>query len=110
MCVTPLRTLPRRIAKLLRVKTSKSNGKLVSLDEYIEGMKKGQKFIYFLSGDSDEVSMGSYGHVDAVIVGGGVGRSAGGACRPHISFHVTPMPLPPPRASLGMYRRSARLR
>jgi len=43
-----------RIAKLLRVKTSKSNGKLVSLDEYIEGMKKGQKFIYFLSGDSDE--------------------------------------------------------
>jgi len=41
-----------RIAKLLRVRTSKSDGKLISLDTYVKRMKDGQKNIFFLSGDS----------------------------------------------------------
>lgn len=44
----------RRIAKLLRVETSKSDGKVISLDQYVERMKEDQRYIYFLSGDSRE--------------------------------------------------------
>jgi len=41
-----------RIASLLRYKTTKSDDKYVSLDEYIENMKEDQKEIYFLTGES----------------------------------------------------------
>ncbi len=39
-----------RLAKLLRVYTSKSDDKLTTLDEYISRMKDGQKSIYYLAG------------------------------------------------------------
>ncbi|KAJ6807626.1 endoplasmin-like protein [Iris pallida] len=43
-----------RLAKLLRFETTKSEGKLVSLDEYISRMKSGQKDIFYLTGTSKE--------------------------------------------------------
>ncbi|GIL89128.1 hypothetical protein Vretimale_16178 [Volvox reticuliferus] len=43
-----------RLAKLLRVHTSKSGDKLTTLDEYISRMKEGQKSIYYLAGASKE--------------------------------------------------------
>jgi len=43
-----------RLAKLLRFESSKSDGKLVSLDEYISRMKAGQKDIFYLTGSSKE--------------------------------------------------------
>jgi len=43
-----------RLSKLLRFLSSKSNNKLVSLDEYVSRMKKGQKSIYFLAGENLE--------------------------------------------------------
>ncbi|CAM0908753.1 unnamed protein product [Alopecurus aequalis] len=43
-----------RLAKLLRFESSKSDGKLVSLDEYISRMKSGQKDIFYLTGSSKE--------------------------------------------------------
>lgn len=39
-----------RLAKLLRFQTSKSGSKEIGLDTYIEGMKEGQKSIYYLAG------------------------------------------------------------
>lgn len=39
-----------RLAKLLRVHTSKSPDKLVSLDTYVARMKPEQKEIYFIAG------------------------------------------------------------
>lgn len=46
-----------RLSKLLRFQTSKSDGKLISLDEYVSNMKKDQKQIYYLAGASlEEVS------------------------------------------------------
>ncbi|MCK5543148.1 MAG: molecular chaperone HtpG [Desulfobacterales bacterium] len=39
-----------KIASLLRYKTTKSDGKYISLDEYIENMKDDQKEIYFITG------------------------------------------------------------
>jgi len=39
-----------RIAKLIRVQTSKSDGKWISFAEYISGMKDYQKDIYFIPG------------------------------------------------------------
>ncbi len=41
-----------RLAALLRYKTTKSGDKYISLDEYIENMKKDQKEIYFLTGEN----------------------------------------------------------
>ena len=43
-----------RLTKLLRYKTSKSEDKYVSLEEYVERMPESQKSIYFLTGDSIE--------------------------------------------------------
>ncbi|XP_057423183.1 endoplasmin homolog [Lotus japonicus] len=43
-----------RLAKLLRVETSKSEGKLTSLDQYISRMKAGQKDIFYITGSSKE--------------------------------------------------------
>ncbi|CAE7379298.1 HSP90B1, partial [Symbiodinium microadriaticum] len=41
-----------KLAKLLRYKTSKSEGKFISLDEYVSGMASWQTDIYFLAGES----------------------------------------------------------
>jgi len=41
-----------RLAALLRYKTTKSEGKYVTLDEYIANMKDGQKEIYYLTGEN----------------------------------------------------------
>ncbi|MBF0233670.1 MAG: molecular chaperone HtpG [Desulfamplus sp.] len=41
-----------RIASLLRYKTTKSDGKYVTLDEYIERMVEGQKDIYYITGEN----------------------------------------------------------
>jgi len=40
-----------KLADLLRFKTSKSEGKWVSLQEYVDHMKKDQKEIYYLTGE-----------------------------------------------------------
>ena len=50
-----------RLAKLLRVQTSKSGGKLISLEEYVERMKPGQKNIYYLAGEGGCVEQGAVG-------------------------------------------------
>jgi len=44
----------QRLAKLLRFKTSKSDGRYVGLEEYVSKMKEDQKYIYFISGESVE--------------------------------------------------------
>ncbi len=41
-----------RIASLLRYKTTKSDGKYISLDQYIENMQKDQKEIYYITGEN----------------------------------------------------------
>ncbi|XP_022962621.1 endoplasmin homolog [Cucurbita moschata] len=43
-----------RLAKLLRFESSKSDGKLISLDQYISRMKSGQKDIFYITGSSKE--------------------------------------------------------
>ena len=41
-----------KLSSLLRYETSKSDGDLISLDEYIENMQDGQTNIYYITGDS----------------------------------------------------------
>jgi molecular chaperone HtpG len=42
----------KRIADLLRYKTTKSGNEWISLKKYIESMKSDQKYIYFITGDN----------------------------------------------------------
>jgi len=48
-----------RLAKLLRYATSKSGDKEISLEEYVDNMKEGQKHIYYISGEDKETLMKS---------------------------------------------------
>jgi len=44
------------LAEFLRFRTTKSDGELISLKEYVERMKEGQMGIYFITGDDSVVS------------------------------------------------------
>ncbi|EFJ49245.1 hypothetical protein VOLCADRAFT_80696 [Volvox carteri f. nagariensis] len=55
-----------RLAKLLRVYTSKSGDKLTTLDEYVSRMKEGQKSIYYLAGASKE-EVASSPHLERLL-------------------------------------------
>jgi len=48
-----------KLASLLRYETSKSDGDLISLDEYIENMQEGQSSIYYITSDSIKSIQGS---------------------------------------------------
>merc|ERR1711907_568482 len=43
-----------KLSKLLRFKTSKSEGKWISLEQYVDNMQKDQEYIYYISGESLE--------------------------------------------------------
>ena len=44
-----------KLSKLLRFATTKSEGKEISLDKYLDRMQETQESIYYMSGDSMEV-------------------------------------------------------
>merc|ERR1712137_1482528 len=44
-----------KLSKLLRFATTKSDGKQISLDKYLDRMQETQESIYYMSGDSMEV-------------------------------------------------------
>merc|ERR1712051_292187 len=44
-----------KLSKLLRFSTTKSEGKQISLDKYLDRMRESQESIYYMSGDSMEV-------------------------------------------------------
>jgi len=44
----------KRLAKLIRIKTNKSDGKYVSFEDYVENMKDWQKEIYFIAGHNQD--------------------------------------------------------
>mmetsp|Transcript_40722 Transcript_40722/g.91727 ORF Transcript_40722/g.91727 Transcript_40722/m.91727 type:complete len:785 (-) Transcript_40722:112-2466(-) len=44
-----------KISKLLRFATTKSDGKEISLDQYLDNMKDNQESIYYMAGESKEV-------------------------------------------------------
>merc|ERR1739845_241457 len=44
-----------KLSKLLRFATTKSEGKEISLDKYLDRMQESQESIYYMSGDSIEV-------------------------------------------------------
>merc|ERR1711920_394035 len=46
-----------KLSKLLRFVTTKSDGKEVSLDKYLDRMQESQESIYYMSGESMEVMM-----------------------------------------------------
>merc|ERR1712217_492673 len=46
-----------RLSKLLRFTTTKSEGKEISLDKYLDRMQESQESIYYMSGESLEVMM-----------------------------------------------------
>jgi len=43
-----------KLAKLVRYTTSKSDGKFVSLQQYVKNMKASQKSIYYITGETEE--------------------------------------------------------
>merc|ERR1719359_664692 len=43
-----------KLSKLLRFKSTKSDGKEISLDKYLDRMQESQESIYYMSGDSEE--------------------------------------------------------
>merc|ERR1712176_663959 len=46
-----------KLSKLLRFATTKSEGKEISLDKYLDRMQESQESIYYMSGDSMDVMM-----------------------------------------------------
>jgi len=51
----------KRLSKLVRFRTSKSDGKYVGFDDYVSGMKEWQKDVFFLSGqDLKEIEMSPF--------------------------------------------------
>merc|ERR1712048_470280 len=48
-----------KLSKLLRFKTSKSEGKWISLEQYVDNMQKDQEYIYYISGESLEAAENS---------------------------------------------------
>jgi heat shock protein beta len=43
-----------KLSKLLRFKSSKSDGKFISLEQYVDNMQDEQKYIYYITGESLE--------------------------------------------------------